>query len=101
VTLNYTVSDGIVTIYLNGTANDTIIPSGSTVTDIPNGIYNITIVAIDSAGNIGKATVICTIATTQKKSEDGSFPGMLTVLLFLIAIVAVFRRQSSEMEENL
>jgi hypothetical protein len=92
VTLNYTVSEGIVTIYLNGTANDTAIPSGFTVVDIPDGTYNVTIVAMDDAGNIGKDTVICTIETTKKKSDDGSFPGILTVLLFLTAIAAVFRR---------
>ena len=92
ITLNYTVSEGTVTIYLNGTANDTTIPSGSTVTDIPDGTYNVTIVAIDDAGNIGIDTVICTISTTKPKSEDGSFPGIITILLFLTIIAVGFRR---------
>ena len=52
VTLIYTVSDGVVTIYLNGYINNTVVPSGQTVSDIPDGSYNLTIVAVDQAGNI-------------------------------------------------
>ncbi|MHA2225023.1 MAG: right-handed parallel beta-helix repeat-containing protein [Candidatus Hodarchaeales archaeon] len=67
----YTISEKyIVTIYLNGITNTTAIPSGTTVSDfpdvptIPDGIYNLTIVAVDMVGNIGKKTVIFTIDTT-------------------------------------
>jgi parallel beta-helix repeat protein len=66
VLLNYTVSgDAVtVTIYLNGIANDTAISSGQIVSGIPDGSYNLTIVAVDQAGNIGLFTVLGTIDTT-------------------------------------
>ena len=70
VPLTYTVSDGLVTIYLNGMFNTTAVPSGSVVSDfpgapaIPDGSYNITIISVDQAGNIAKDTVLFTIDTT-------------------------------------
>ena len=60
----YSVSDGIVTIYLNGNANVTTILSGQFVANIPDGSYNLTIVAIDQVENIGFYTVLGTIDTT-------------------------------------
>ncbi len=63
VTLAYTVSDGTVTIYLNGLANETAYPTGYIVSNIPDGSYNLTIVAVDIAGNIGKETILGMIDT--------------------------------------
>ena len=75
IILNYIVSDGTVTIYLNGIINTTAIPSGSAVSnfpelpDIPDGSYNITIVALDEAGNVGKYTVFLTLDTQAPTIE--------------------------------
>ena len=113
VTLTYTVSDGTVTIYINGETNTTALPSGTIIPDLPNRKHNITIVAVDQVGNIARATVIFTIditmtstttttttstTTSERTSETkstpqvGSFPGLFTVLLFLVSIVVVLRR---------
>jgi parallel beta-helix repeat protein len=78
VPLIYTVSYGAATLYLNGMANSTAIPSGSVVSDfpdapaIPDGSYNITIVAVDQAGNVAKETVLFTIDTTPPTVEIDS-----------------------------
>jgi parallel beta-helix repeat protein len=107
VTLNYSVSDGTTTIYINGVTNTTALPSGTIITDLSEGTYNITIVAVDSIGNIGRDSVIFTVEiaieassettseTTSKKESTpqvGSFPGLFTVLLFLVPI-AIFHRR--------
>ncbi len=63
VQLNYTVSEGVVTIFFDGIANTTAFPSGSFISDLSEGSHNITIVAIDSAGNIRKTTVILTVGS--------------------------------------
>ncbi|MFX1283969.1 MAG: lectin-like protein [Promethearchaeota archaeon] len=63
ITLSYTVSDATdthATIYINDVANTTTIPSGIT-SHFPNGDYNITIIIVDQAGNIGTANVIFTV----------------------------------------
>ncbi len=71
VPLTYTATDyQTLTIYLNGFENTTAVPSGSVVSDfpdapgIPDGSYNITIVAEDEAGNIAKDSIFFTIDTT-------------------------------------
>jgi hypothetical protein len=64
VTLTYTVSEGLVTIYTNGIVNTTAQQSGSVFSDLAVGIYTITIVSVDSAGNTGMATVTFTIDTS-------------------------------------
>jgi parallel beta-helix repeat protein len=61
VTLEYTVSDGTVTIYIDGVANSSSLPSGLTQLDLLDGSHNITIVAVDQAGNVNSTTVIFTI----------------------------------------
>ncbi|UCG01962.1 MAG: S8 family serine peptidase [Candidatus Heimdallarchaeota archaeon] len=63
IQLIYTVSEGVVTIYIDGIANTTAVPSESYISDLSEGSHNITIVAIDSAGNIRKVTVIFTVGT--------------------------------------
>ncbi|MFX0124116.1 MAG: right-handed parallel beta-helix repeat-containing protein [Candidatus Hodarchaeota archaeon] len=111
VTLTYTVSEGIATIYINGVANTTALPSGVIIPNLQDGIYNITIMAVDSAGNIGNVTVIFVIDTAEEISSEttaetsseptsettttpqvGFFPGLLPVLLFYIIIVVFLRR---------
>ncbi len=114
VTLTYTVSDGTVTIYINGEANTTDLPSGTIIPNLPNRKHNITIVAVDQVRNIARDTVIFTIDTTgttstttlettsettsEKSSETksisqiGSFPGLFTILLFVVPIVILLRR---------
>jgi parallel beta-helix repeat protein len=116
VPLTYTAENGVVTIYLNGMANTTAVPSGSVVSDfpdapsIPDGVYNITIVVIDEAGNIAKATIIFTIDavedttpttttpttttdTTTTTSQPGSFPSLISILVFFTAFIVYFRRK--------
>ena len=63
IQLIYTVSEGLVTIYFDGLANTTATPSGTTFSNLSEGSHNITIVAIDSAGNSRKTTVILTVGT--------------------------------------
>ena len=54
----------------NSVFNNTAVPSGSVVSDfpdvlgIPDGSYNLTIVAMDLAGNIAKETLFFTLDTT-------------------------------------
>jgi hypothetical protein len=64
VTLVYRVSDSTVTIYIDDEANTTALPSGSIISGLSDGSHNITIVAIDILGNVGKATVIFNVDTT-------------------------------------
>ena len=108
VTLTYTVSEGTVTVYIDRVPITA--PNGTIFSDLSDGTYNITIVAVDSAGNIGTDTVIFTIEIAEESSETtaetssettakakkttdvGSFPGLFTVLLFLVSIVVVLRR---------
>ena len=111
LTLAYTVSEGTVTVYIQKATNKTALPSGTIISDLSDGTYNITIVAVDSAGNTGTDTVIFTIEipeetssepTTETSSETtakaktsadvGSFPGLFAVLLFLVSIVVILRR---------
>jgi len=101
-TLIYTVSDGIVTIYLNGDANTTAILSGTTVTGIPDGTYNLTIVAVDQVGNIGRVTILGTIDTPSSSSSSstdssttskkGSFPGFFVLVIFFTLPVVIIKR---------
>jgi parallel beta-helix repeat protein len=65
ITFTYTISDiteVAVTIYINGVANVTTIPSGST-SPFPDRDYNITIIAVDQIGHIGKISIIFTVDT--------------------------------------
>jgi hypothetical protein len=70
IPLTYSILDGSATIYLNGFANTTAFPSGFIISDFPDiptisdGSFNITIVAMDKAGNIVKDTVTFSIDTT-------------------------------------
>ncbi|MFW9903804.1 MAG: S8 family serine peptidase [Candidatus Thorarchaeota archaeon] len=70
----YTVSEGIVTIYLDELSNTTAIPSGTSFSDLSEGNHNITIVAIDSAGNIRKITVIFTVGAIPTTESSQIIP---------------------------
>lgn len=56
--LNYTI------IYVNGQVNGSVMPSGSNLT-LQDGNYNITIVAVDLAGNSNSQTIIFYVDTTS------------------------------------
>ena len=99
VTLAYIISDGTVTIYINGVTNTSAILSGSIISNLSDGSHNITIVAVDQAGAIGKDTVIFTIDTTENNttasttSKISSFLGLFTLLLFSATMVVVIRKR--------
>ncbi|MFX1251048.1 MAG: SBBP repeat-containing protein, partial [Promethearchaeota archaeon] len=59
-----------VTIYLDGVANDTALPSGSVLFSLVDGTYNLTLVVIDGVGNLRKSTVIFMIL------KDSDLDGM-------------------------
>ncbi|MFX1506579.1 MAG: hypothetical protein ACFFDC_10800, partial [Promethearchaeota archaeon] len=63
VRLSYSVSDGIVTIYVDGLALGSDFPDGLTLSELLDGTHNVTIIAIDEAGNRGTNTVIFTVDT--------------------------------------
>ncbi len=63
IQLNYTISDGTPTIYIDDIANTTALPSGSILVDLTEGTHNVTIVAVDAAENIGTTTVMFTVDT--------------------------------------
>ncbi|MFX1286643.1 MAG: nitrous oxide reductase family maturation protein NosD [Promethearchaeota archaeon] len=66
ITLTYFISDvteTIVTIYIDNVANTTAIPSGRTST-FPDGNYNLTIIAVDQLGHVGKNSIIFTVDAT-------------------------------------
>lgn len=116
VTLTYSVSDGIFTLYLDNVVDTTA--SGSVVSALTDGIHNLTIVAVDAVGNVGKTTVIFTVdpsfttsatttatgtvttsippsdtSKTTTTSKPGSFPGIMVILSFF-TILVVFTRRS-------
>jgi len=68
IQLDYSVSDGITTVYLDGIANTTDLPNGS-MTQLFPGSYNYTVTAVDEAGNIGFSTVLFTITLNQSVTE--------------------------------
>ena len=70
--MNYSVSEGTVTIYFDGIANVTSFPSGNSLSSIINGIHNLTIYAIDDAGNTGRKTIIFTINAPITTSTTAS-----------------------------
>lgn len=109
VTLAYTVSEGTVTVYINGVTKT--VPSGTIFSNLSNGIYNITITAVDQAGNIGTDTIIFiieiveeessettsetsseTTTKTESSSEVGSFPSVFILLLFIVPVILSHRR---------
>lgn len=89
VVLSYTVSEGTVTIYINGFSNTSAVPSGTVFPGFANGIHNFTIIAVDEVGNIGTDTVIFTINVPNATS----YPGLITILIFSVALVLVKRRR--------
>ncbi|MFX0051794.1 MAG: integrin alpha [Candidatus Hermodarchaeota archaeon] len=64
VTLMYTVSNGIVTIYVDGIKNMTNLPSGSFFSGLSEGLHNITLVVVDQGENVYTHTIIFTLDTT-------------------------------------
>ncbi|MHA2247036.1 MAG: integrin alpha, partial [Candidatus Hodarchaeales archaeon] len=63
-TLTYTVSNGAVTFYIDGKRNTTILPSGSILSNLPEGIHNITLVVVDQGENVYINTIIFTLDNT-------------------------------------
>lgn len=64
VTLSYSVNEpSLVTIFLDGTANTTSLQNASVISDLRDGSHNITVKAVDVAGNVGTATVLFTVET--------------------------------------
>jgi len=64
VTLTYTVSNGAVTFYIDGTRNTTILPSGSILSGLSEGTHNITLVVVDQGENVYTHTIIFTLDNT-------------------------------------
>jgi len=94
VVLTYTVSEGTVTIYINGADSTTAYQSGSLIQGFLDGVHNITITAIDQAGNIGTDTVIFTIDTAIDTTTTDliPFPDFFTILMFCMILVIGFRK---------
>ena len=67
VILSYSISEYLTSliIYIDGFANTTALPSGTTLTALKNGPHNITIVTVDLSNNVGKANVIFNVDTTS------------------------------------
>lgn len=64
--LNYTISEQnsyTTVIYLDGVANSTLWQTGYNITNLADGLHNITIVATDIAGNVGKTTYLFSVDT--------------------------------------
>jgi hypothetical protein len=62
--------------------------SGNTnLTDLPNGLHNITVYAEDTFGNIGSSQ---TIVFTVAKPEPESFPVVPVVTVSVVAVAVVF-----------
>jgi parallel beta-helix repeat protein len=102
VTLTYTVSDGTVSVYLNGIVNTTAMFSGFELANLPDGIYNLTILAEDQVGNVGTSTVIFTIGatTTTTTTTDttttttqASPSWTLIIVLMSMTALLVFRKR--------
>ncbi len=107
VTLTYTVSEGTTSVYINGVVNSTAITSGSIIANLPEGENNITIVAVDTAGNTGHTTIVFIIDTfvtttipetttddeTTTTSKGGYFPGFIIITFALISIKGVIGRR--------
>jgi predicted S18 family serine protease len=102
--LTYTVSDGTVTISIDGIANNTAQESGSVTSGLADGSHTVTIIAVDEAGNVGSATVTFTIdtATTAKttttttsttKPAAGTFSGLLYILIAIRTLAVAIRRR--------
>ncbi|MFX0065643.1 MAG: SBBP repeat-containing protein [Candidatus Hermodarchaeota archaeon] len=74
VTLIYSISSWTsieaVAVYLDGVVNNTVLPSGSVIFNLVDGTHNLTIVAMDEIGNLGKSTVIFAIL------KDSDLDGM-------------------------
>ncbi|MHA2305507.1 MAG: integrin alpha, partial [Candidatus Hodarchaeales archaeon] len=64
VTLTYTVSNGAVTFYIDGIRNTTILPSGSILSNLSEGIHNITLVVVDEGENMYINTIIFSLDNT-------------------------------------
>ncbi len=107
VTLTYTISEGVTTIFLNGVANTTALPSGNVLTSLPEGENNITIVAVDTAGNSGQMTIVFTVdttittttttpsdtSTTTTTAKGGYFPGFTLITLALLVTILGYRKR--------
>lgn len=74
VMLDYFVSDGVVTIYLDGIANTTAISSGSSLSNLSVGSHNITIIAIDTVGHIARASIILTVESFIPPTTTTTIP---------------------------
>ncbi|MFX0121286.1 MAG: hypothetical protein ACFFAM_19425, partial [Promethearchaeota archaeon] len=64
VTLAYTVSRGAVTFFIDGVKNTTILPSGSILSNLPEGVHNVTLVVVDQGENMYINTIIFTLDNT-------------------------------------
>ncbi|MFX0183760.1 MAG: integrin alpha [Candidatus Hodarchaeota archaeon] len=64
VTLAYTVSNGVVTFYVDGIRNTTNLPSGYIFSDLSEGVHNITLTVVDQGENVYTRTIIFTLDTT-------------------------------------
>jgi len=119
VTLTYTISEtASILVFLDGT-NKGIITSGGTLSNLPDGCHNLTLQAIDAAGNAGTVTIWLTImiepttttiptiittsttTTTQTTTTKGSSPDVggvsgftLITAISMIAIILVMKRAS-------
>ena len=121
VTLSYSVIEvSSISIYINGVVNSTTMNNGYVLSDLSNGSYNITIVGIDNAGNIGLTTIIfeievvndtiisqsdstsVTSSETRSSTSSGKTPGTTTAngyelilvlaTLILLSVIPIKRR---------
>ncbi|UCE13527.1 MAG: hypothetical protein JSV04_15260 [Candidatus Heimdallarchaeota archaeon] len=72
VQLNYSISKGNVIIFIDGISNDTTVSSGTVLSDLPNGVHNLTIIATDFMGRVGKSTVIFNVEIPLSSTPESS-----------------------------
>jgi len=87
VTLTYTVSNGKITFYIDGIRNTTILPSGSILSNLLDGIHNVTLVVVDQGENVYINTIIFTLDNTPPIITINSpTPGTYTTNIITLSL---------------
>jgi hypothetical protein len=86
VTVTYSIYGGTPTVYLDGEANTSAIPSGFQWLGLSEGYHNITILARDTAGNVVKVSVVFTVDTSAPVITIAS-PGNFTYTQANVSII--------------
>lgn len=81
VQLNYSISKGNVVILIDDFSNDTALSSGTVLSDLGNGVHNLTIIATDFMGRSGRSTVIFTVGAPQSSANYPFFSLLCSLLV--------------------